>query len=121
MLIGFSPDEAAKPELYIRLVGLLAADQESIGLRELALETLKTLTGRDDLGYDPDKPEGKGFQAWAELLQKNQLHLPAPPPQGRATGTNKGKGARRRRGAIGLGLSHWADSTINKTLRRSLR
>ena len=52
-------------DLYTRLVGLLSPDQDAqgiIGIRELAISTLKRLTGRDDLGYDPDHPEGKGFE-----------------------------------------------------------
>jgi len=78
MLIGFSPDEAAHPEVYEQLVGLLAPAQESIGVRELALDTLKRLTGRDDLGYDPDHPEGKGLSAWKDLQRQGKLRLAAP-------------------------------------------
>jgi hypothetical protein len=74
MLVGYSPQEAANREIYPRLVGLLAPEQESVGIRELALDTLKRLTGRDDLGYDPDKPGGKGLEAWKDLLQRGQLH-----------------------------------------------
>ena len=48
-----------------------------MGIRELALDTLKRLTGRDDLGYDPDKPAGKGFDAWNDLLRRNELRPPA--------------------------------------------
>ena len=42
--------------------------------------TLKRLTGRDDLGYDPDHPDGKGFDAWNDLLRRNELRPPAPRP-----------------------------------------
>jgi hypothetical protein len=80
MLGGYTPDEAARPDLYVRLVGLLSAEQPSVGIRELALETLQRLTGRDNLGYDPDKPaDGRGFEAWNNLLQRNELRPPAPP------------------------------------------
>jgi len=73
MLIGYTPEEAANRDTYPRLVALLSPDQTSIGIRELALDTLKRLTGRDDLGYDPDQPAGKGFEAWNELLRRNEL------------------------------------------------
>ena len=79
MLVGFTPEEAAKPETYQRLVALLAPEQESIGLRELALDTLKRLTGRGDLGYNPDHPEGKGLNTWKELQRKGELR---PVPKG---------------------------------------
>jgi len=78
MLVGFTAEEASKPETYQRLVGLLAPEQDSIGLRELALDTLKRLTGRGDLGYDPDHPEGKGLNTWKELERKGELR---PPPR----------------------------------------
>ena len=80
MLIGFAPDEAAKADLYTRLVNLLSPEQESVGLRELALDTLQRLTGRDNLGYDPDKPAGKGFDAWNDLMRRNELRTAPPPP-----------------------------------------
>ncbi|MFI5460486.1 MAG: hypothetical protein ACHRXM_34145 [Isosphaerales bacterium] len=78
MLIGFSPEEASNPDVYDQLVGLLAPAQESIGVRELALDTLKRLTGRDDLGYDPDHPEGKGLSAWKDLQRQGKLRFSAP-------------------------------------------
>ena len=77
MLVGFTPEEASNPETYQRLVALLGPEQESVGLRELALDTLKRLTGRGDLGYDPDHPEGKGLTTWKELQRKGELR-PAP-------------------------------------------
>ena len=56
----------------------------AVGIRELALDTLRRLTGRDDLGYDPDKPAGKGFDAWNDLLRRNELRTaPTPPATGR--------------------------------------
>ena len=62
MLVGYPAEEASNPQLYERLVAALGPEQESVGVRELALDTLKQLTGRDDLGYDPDQPEGKGLE-----------------------------------------------------------
>jgi hypothetical protein len=79
LLAGYTPEEAARPDLYVHLVGLISPDQSSVGIRELAIETLKGLTGRDDLGYDPDKPAGRGFDAWNNLLQRNELRPPSPP------------------------------------------
>ena len=82
MLVGYTPDEAPSPTYTPSLVGLLSPDEDAegiIGIRELALETLKRLTGRDDLGYDPDQPAGKGFDAWNDLLRKNELRPPASP------------------------------------------
>jgi hypothetical protein len=78
MLIGYSPQEAASRETYAQLVGLLSPDQESVGIRELALDALKRLTGRDNLGYDPDHPGGKGLEAWNELLRRNELRPLSP-------------------------------------------
>jgi hypothetical protein len=69
MLIGYTSEEAAKRDVYPSLVGLLSADQPKVGLRELALDTLKRLKARDDLGYDPDHPGGRGLEAWTELLR----------------------------------------------------
>jgi len=78
MLTGFSPEEASNPKVFEQLVGLLAPEQESIGVRELALDTLKRLTGRDDLGYDPDHAEGKGWSAWKDLQRQGKLRYSAP-------------------------------------------
>ncbi len=73
MLTGFSPQEVRDPDLLNRLVSTLGPAKDSVGLRELALDNLKFITGRDDLGYDPDHPEGKGLDAWAELLRHGEL------------------------------------------------
>jgi len=78
MLIGFSPEEAANPQVYEQLVKLLSPEQESIGVRELALDTLKRLTGHDDLGYDPDHADGKGLNAWKDLERQGKLRFAAP-------------------------------------------
>jgi len=78
MLIGFSPEEASNPQVYDQLVSLLPSGQESIGVRELALDTLKRLTGRDDQGYDPDHPDGKGLNAWKDLQRQGKLRYSAP-------------------------------------------
>jgi hypothetical protein len=77
MLLGYTAEDSAKPEVYQQLVDLLSADQDSVAVRELALDTLKRLTGRGDLGYDPDHPEGKGLTTWKELQRKGELR-PVP-------------------------------------------
>ena len=76
MLVGYPKEETSSAELYKRLVEWLGPDQESVGVRELALDTLKRLTGRKDLGYDPDHPDGEGLIAWKELLSRGHLHPP---------------------------------------------
>ena len=73
MLIGYSPEDLAKGDVYQRLVSLMSPDQPKVGIRELALDSLRRITGRDDLGYDPDHPQGKGFDAWNDLLRRNEL------------------------------------------------
>jgi hypothetical protein len=79
MIVGFSPQEAANPQLYTQLVGMLAPTEQSVGVRELALDTLMRLTGRSDvLGYDADHPE-KGHAAWVELEHQGKLRSAAPP------------------------------------------
>jgi hypothetical protein len=77
MLVGYTPDEASNPKLFDRLVAALGPEQQSVGVRELALDTLMHLTGRDDLGYDPDQPEGKGFNAWKDLQRQGKLRYSA--------------------------------------------
>jgi hypothetical protein len=77
MLVGYPAEEASSPQLYERLVAALGPEQESVGLRELALDTLKHLTGRDELGYDPDQPEGKGLNAWKDLQRQGKLRYSA--------------------------------------------
>jgi hypothetical protein len=77
MLIGYAADEAARKETHQRLVELLSPRNQSLALRELALDNLKNITGREDQGYDPDKPDEKGYNAWKSLLNKDELK-PAP-------------------------------------------
>jgi hypothetical protein len=82
MLVGFTPEETANPQVYEQLVAMLAPEQQSIGVRELALDTLKRLTGRnDDLGYNPDHAEGKGYNAWKELQRQGKLRAGSPRPK----------------------------------------
>jgi hypothetical protein len=80
LLIGYTPKEARDRSTYDSLVRLLESDQ--VGVRELALENLQSLTGRDNLDYNPDRPEGRGLQAWKDLAREREL---------RPAGTLKGE------------------------------
>jgi hypothetical protein len=73
LLRSYGSDDPSIREMIPRLVGWLSPDQESIGIRQLALDTLERLTGRDDLGYDPDHPAGKGLDSWNQLLRGGEL------------------------------------------------
>jgi hypothetical protein len=73
LLIGYSSDESAEHETFKHLVDLISPRTDSIGVRELALDNLKRLTGRNDLEYDPDHPEGKGLNTWKSLLNRGAL------------------------------------------------
>ncbi len=79
MIVGFSPQEASGQQPMSQLVSLLSPMEESVGIRELALDTLKRLTGREDQAYDPDHPEGKGYSAWVDLERQGKLRVTAPP------------------------------------------
>jgi len=82
MLVGLSAEEASNSQIFERLVALLGPEQESVGVRELALDTLKQLTGRDDLGYDPDHADGKGLSAWKDLQKQGKRRF--SPSRGKA-------------------------------------
>lgn len=71
LLIGFTPEEAADGSVFTRLVRLLTHDDVTV--RELALDNLMTLSRRDELGYDPDNPKGKGLEEWQGLLKAKKL------------------------------------------------
>jgi hypothetical protein len=73
LLRAYPADDASIRDMIPRIVGWLSPDQDSIGIRELGLDTLKRLTGRDDLGYDPDHPSGKGLDSWNQLLRNGEL------------------------------------------------
>lgn len=74
LLIGFTSKEASEDATYAKLVKLLESGGENeVGVRELALDNLQQLTGRDSLEYDPEKPEGKGLKAWKDLFRDKEL------------------------------------------------
>jgi hypothetical protein len=76
LLIGYTAKEARDEATYKALVSKLSAPD--VGIRELALDNLRALTGRDDLQYDPDKFEGPGLSAWRSLLDTHELRAAAP-------------------------------------------
>jgi hypothetical protein len=71
LLEGFSPKEATEEATYQKLVKFLKVND--LSLRELAIENLESLTGRDSMEYDADQPEGKGVQAWEVLLKRKEI------------------------------------------------
>ena len=76
MLIGFTPDDEKRETTFAELVRLLNAPE--LGTRELAIQALMSITKRDNLEYDPVKPEGRGLKAWQDLLHKKELAKPTP-------------------------------------------
>jgi hypothetical protein len=84
LLVGYTAKEAQDETTYDGLVRLLGStDDASLGVRQLALDNLCQLTGRDTLEYDPEKPEGVGLKAWRDLYRDHELK-PAPErPKGR--------------------------------------
>jgi serine/threonine protein kinase len=72
LLIGFNAKEARDEATYALLVKHLSAPD--VAVRELALDNLRSLTGRGDLQYDPDRLEGPGLNAWRDLLRNHELH-----------------------------------------------
>ena len=78
LLAGFRSEEAKDEQTLIKLVEYLGS-APSRGTRELALDNLRSLTGRDSLEYDPDNPEGKGLKAWQDLVRKKEINKDARP------------------------------------------
>lgn len=77
LLAGFTPKEAGEEATYKALVDDLSSPE--VAVRELAIESLQSLTGRDELGYDPDHPTGKGLTAWKNLSNAHELRAVTPP------------------------------------------
>jgi hypothetical protein len=72
LLSGYTVAEAAEESTQAHLVELLA--HPDVGIRELALWNLKEISNRgDNLGYDPENPEGPGLKSWQDLLNRGQL------------------------------------------------
>lgn len=78
LIVGYTAREAEQESTYAALVELLGRTEGSgLALRALALDELCRLTGRDDLEYDPEDPEGPGLKAWRDHLRDHDLK-PAP-------------------------------------------
>ncbi len=72
MLLNGVPDAAARDrELYAALIELLQPDVD-LSVRQLAIMTLKELTGEDH-GYNPDMPQERALQAWVRDLERGLL------------------------------------------------
>ena len=77
LIVGF-PRSARDEATMTRLVEDLA-NGPTRGIRALALDNLRALTGRDSLEYDPDSPtEGKGLRAWQDLNRRKELTRDIP-------------------------------------------
>jgi hypothetical protein len=79
LLIGFTPEEAKLDLTLVKLVEYLSSTCPR-GTRQLALDQLREITGRDNIEYDPDNPEGRGLKAWQDLIKKKE-----PGKEGRPT------------------------------------
>lgn len=71
LLLGYTAEDAT-PAAIEDLVETLSSREPSPGLRELAIDNLRRLTGRDAPAYDPDKPE-QGYAAWRKLREDGAL------------------------------------------------
>lgn len=69
LIVGYRPEDAKDDAILAKLVDYLST-APSRGTRQLSLDNLRVLTGRDTLEYDPDSPEGKGLRAWQDLVRK---------------------------------------------------
>jgi len=73
LFLGFGEEDAANPKTYEKLVQNLDAADDSIGVRELAFDNLKRLSGRTTIPYNADEPDA-GHAAWKKLLDDGELH-----------------------------------------------
>ena len=71
LIAGYGSEDAKDEATLAKLVEYLSA-APSRGTRQLALDNLRALTGRDTLEYDPDMPEGKGLKAWQDLVRRKE-------------------------------------------------
>lgn len=72
LFLGFNDEDAAKPKTYEDLVQALSDRNNSVGIRELAFDNLKRLSGRTTIPYNADDPE-EGHAAWKRLLDDGEL------------------------------------------------
>ena len=89
LIAGYRTEDAKDEATLAKLVEYLSA-APSRGTRQLALDNLRSLTGRDTLEYDADAPEGKGLKAWQDVVGKKATTKDARPAvtkEVRPTGT----------------------------------
>lgn len=72
LFLGFDDEDAASPKTYEELVQNLSSRNDSVGVRELAFDNLKRLSGRTTIPYNADDPE-TGHAAWKQLLDDGEL------------------------------------------------
>jgi HEAT repeats len=77
LLTGFTNQEALEDATYTKLVQLLSSSD--LAVRELALDDLQRMTGRDDHGFSADTPEGDGLKKWQDLLRLHELRPQTQP------------------------------------------
>ena len=76
LIVGYPATARDEPTVNLLVEDL--ANGPTRGIRALALDNLRALTGRDSLEYDPDIPEGKGLRAWQDLARRKELTKNAP-------------------------------------------
>ena len=77
LIVGFPPATVDEATMNLLVEDLGTAPTR--GIRALALDNLRALTGRDSLEYDPDTPtEGKGLRAWQDLARRKELSKGTP-------------------------------------------
>ncbi len=81
LIVGYRIEDVKDEAKIAKLVEYLSL-APSRGTRQLALDNLRILTGRDTLDYDPDNPEGKGLKAWQELVRKKEVSKDSRQPSG---------------------------------------
>ena len=77
LIVGTAPATADEATMNLLVEDL--GNAPTRGIRALALDNLRVLTGRDSLEYDPDNPtEGKGLRAWQDLARRKELTKDTP-------------------------------------------
>ena len=72
LLLGYSEAEAKADSTYTQLVADLKDPQ--LAVRQLAVDNLISLTGRDDMEFDPDKPDAAGLKSWQDWLVQRKAN-----------------------------------------------
>jgi hypothetical protein len=75
LLLGFSEAESKAESTYTQLVADLKAPE--LAVRQLAVDNLIRLADRDDMEFDPDKPDAAGLKNWQDWVSQRKAN-PAP-------------------------------------------